>query len=148
MIYEGIGPAGGAAGVMTVSGEPGNIDALAIRRRLGVSRWGVPKRFGDDGWLFTTVVPPHCRIIVTCADHGDDREWVHASICRTDDVPAMPTYADLKLLHGAVFGDGWAYQVFAPPSEHVNIHAYVLHLFGRLDGRPSLPDFTCGTGSI
>jgi hypothetical protein len=60
----------------------------------------------------------------------------------------VPDYADLKLLHTAVFADGWAYQVFAPPVKHVNIHEHVLHLFGRLDGSPVLPDFTCGTGSI
>lgn len=42
----------------------------------------------------------------------------------------------------------WDYQVFAPPSDHVNIHNYALHLFGRLNGKPALPDFTDGTGSI
>jgi hypothetical protein len=38
--------------------------------------------------------------------------------------------------------------VFAPPTDHVNIHEYALHLFGRLDGTPALPDFTAGSGSI
>jgi hypothetical protein len=31
--------------------------------------------------------------------------------------------------------------VFAPPSEHVNIHDHALHLWGRLDGARVLPDF-------
>ena len=50
-------------------------------------------------------------------------------------------------LHAAVFGAGYAYQVFAPPSEHVNIHEFALHLWGRLDGRSALPEFGAG-GSI
>jgi hypothetical protein len=47
-----------------------------------------------------------------------------------------------------VFGDRWAYQVFAPPADHINLHNFALHLWGRLDGKPVLPDFTFGTGSI
>jgi len=83
--------------------------------------------------------------VLSCAPVDDGNDWVHASIASTDQ---LPTYADLKLLHHAVFGDGWAYQVFAPPDDHVNIHEYALHIFGRLDGKPALPDFTNGTGSI
>lgn len=79
------------------------------------------------------------RIIVT-GDHQSDANanWIHASISYTDHIP---DYEDLKLLHAAVFNGGWAYQVFAPPSEHINIHANVLHLFGRVDGARVLPDF-------
>lgn len=84
------------------------------------------------------------RVIVTCAA-ADGHDWVHASIAH----PAQtPDYHDLKLLHRAVFGTGWAYQVFAPPAQHVNIAEHALHLFGRLDGRPVLPDFTYGSGMI
>jgi hypothetical protein len=60
----------------------------------------------------------------------------------------MPDYGDLELMHRAVFGDGWAYQVFTSPADHINIHEYCLHLLGRLDGAPALPDFTYGTGTI
>jgi len=120
-----------------------SINALQIRRVLGRSNWSTPVSFGPDGWR-TQRLDGAASIIVTAADHEGD-EWVHASIARTR---SMPDYDDLKLLHLAVFGDGWAYQVFAPPSDHVNIHEYALHLFGRLDGKPALPDFTDGTGSI
>jgi hypothetical protein len=119
-----------------------NIDALAIRRRLGTG-WRRPEQFGIDGWLFDHVGGAR-RVIVTCAPHDDGHEWVHASISAA----AMPTYDDLVMMHAAVFGDAWAYQVFAPAAEHVNIHERALHLFGRLDGAPVLPDFTMGTGSI
>jgi hypothetical protein len=84
-------------------------------------------------------------LIVTQAP-VDGIEWLHASISWADRVP---TYDELALLHRVVFGRRrWAYQVFAPASEHVNIHEHALHLFGRADGTPALPDFTYGTGSI
>jgi hypothetical protein len=120
-----------------------NLDALAIRRALGQGDWLPPRPMGPDGWSYL-----HRRsdssVIVTCALF-DGVEWLHASISHPD---VMPSYDDLKLLHAAVFGAGWAYQVFAPPADHVNIHQRALHLFGRLDGAAALPDFTMGTGSI
>lgn len=122
---------------------PGSLNALAIRRRLGRENWATPVQFGPDGWRLLHL-NGSSSIILTVAPHEGD-EWVHASIAHADQ---MPTYADLKHLHAAVFEDGWAYQVFAPPSDHVNIHQYALHLWGRLDGKPGLPDFTEGMGSI
>lgn len=116
---------------------------LEIRRRLGRGDWSTPTPFGPDGWRYVELAG-RSSVIVSCAPcDGDD--WVHASIARPD---RMPDYADLTLLHAAVFGDGWAYQVFAPPSDHVNIHERALHLFGKLDGSPALPDFTYGNRSI
>ncbi|TQK29408.1 hypothetical protein [Arthrobacter sp. SLBN-53] len=53
----------------------------------------------------------------------------------------MPTYDELGRLHRAAFGDGYAYQVFAPAAQHVNIHQNALHLWGRADGPPCLPEF-------
>jgi len=114
-----------------------------MRRRLGRGNWSTPRPFGPDGWSCTEL-SGSASVIVSCGPH-DGRDWVHASIARTT---AMPSYADLKLLHHAVFGDGYAYQVFAPADRHVNIHNFALHLFGRLDGAAALPDFTYGTGSI
>jgi hypothetical protein len=121
------------------------LDPLGIRQRLGRKMWSPAHPMGPDGWAYrhTNGVS---SVIVTSAPHGEPvTDWVHASVAHAD---RMPEYDDLKMLHRAVFGDGWAYQVFAPPSEHINIHQFALHLFGRLDGRPVLPDFTDGTGSI
>lgn len=84
-------------------------------------------------------------VIVTCDLYDDGHEWIHASMSGDRQVP---TYEALTLLHQAVFDGGWSYQVFAPPAEHIDIHPHALHLFGRLDGQPALPDFTRGTGSI
>lgn len=120
-----------------------NLNALQIRRRLGRSTWAAPVPFGPDGWRIDQL-DGTARILATVDEYGGV-EWVHASISRID---RIPSYGDLKMLHDAVYRDGWAYQVFAPAAEHVNIHATALHLFGRLDGAPTLPDFTYGTGSI
>lgn len=116
------------------------VDGLQLRRALGRKVWGVPRRNGCCGWVVDegSDAAPLGRVIVT-ADHlSDDVNWIHASISHTD---RLPSYDDLKILHKAVFGEGWAYQVFAPPSEHINIHVHALHLFGRADGARALPDF-------
>lgn len=125
------------------SGMITSLRPLQIRMALGRKTWGPPHPFGD-GW-YIDHLRQRSRIIVT-PDLIDDVEWVHASISHHDHTP---TYEDLKTLHAAVFGpDGWSYQVFAPASENVNIHQHALHLFGRADGLPALPDFTHGSGSI
>lgn len=121
---------------------PTTIDALAIRHRLNRSQWRTPRPFGN-GWAFQHRTE-RLSILVS-PDWHDGVDWTHASIAHTD---RLPTYDELKTLHAAVFNTGWAYQVFAPPADHVNIHSYALHLFGRTDGTPVLPDFTAGTGSI
>lgn len=77
-------------------------------------------------------------VIVSQAEHDGD-EWIHASIAWAD---SMPRYKDLTTLHQSVFGPKLiAYQVFAAASDHVNIHEYALHLWGRADGVNVLPDF-------
>jgi len=120
-----------------------NIDALAIRKRLGRAYWTVPEPFGDDGWSFDTIIQEHGRIIVTASDFTSigapaGQEWLHASISW---MSRMPTYDELTHLHKAVWPNGYAYQVFAPPSQHVNLHSYALHLWGLADGSPILPEF-------
>lgn len=121
-----------------------HIDAIQMRRVLGRDDWYPPEPYGEDGWWIDRR-DGSARIIASCAPAGDGDEWIHASISRRDGIPA---YDDLVLLHRAVFGDGWAYQVFAPPDEHINIHGRCLHLWGRIDGKPALPDFTYGKGTI
>jgi hypothetical protein len=116
----------------------GTIDALRIRQRLGRDAWGVPEGFGPDGWLFESRVA-NGRILVTVAPvPGDDSDWIHASMSWAD---RLPDYDDLVRLHKAVWPDGYAYQVFAPPQDHINIHPNALHLWGRPDGRNELPPF-------
>lgn len=123
---------------------PTTVSALRVRKILGVNEWMAPEPWGPDGWCFGSA--DFTRSIIVSAAWMDGAEWIHTSIAYSDHT-TMPTYADLKLLHAAVFGEGYAYQVFAPPNQNVNIHATALHLWGRSDGKPVLPEFG-GLGTI
>ncbi|QOP66815.1 hypothetical protein SEA_ODYSSEY395_66 [Arthrobacter phage Odyssey395] len=118
-----------------------SINILPIRQRLGRKQWSVPEKFGPDGWMMERY-DDGARIIITRSEMdgipGADGEWVHASISRRD---LIPSYWDLTALHQAVWPDGYAYQVFAPPGQHINIHNHALHLWGRPDGSALLPEF-------
>lgn len=143
------------------------VNILAMRATLGRSEWEVPREFGSSGWSVTRL-DRTASVIVTAFDYveggdesdgrdgagdgaanvtdAEDGEWIHASYCRHDGV--MPSYDELQMLHRAVFGDGWAYQVFAPSERHVNIHGNALHLWGRSDGCAVLPDFVGKSGTV
>jgi hypothetical protein len=113
------------------------VNILEVRRRLGRRKWRPPVRYGPDGWsMFRKDGKAGIRI--TVAPWEDGTEWVHASIAA---VGRTPTYEELLELHRAVFCDGHAYQIFVPETEHINIHATALHLWGRVDGKPELPNF-------
>lgn len=135
-----------AQAIDAVSGEPALpcdpnpvVDGLQLRLILGRKRWGVPEEFGCCGWLVHGIAGGHRSTIrVTGDHHSDSVNWIHASIGQYGH---MPTYEDMQLLHRAVFRKGWAYEVFAPPTDHVNIHNFVRHLWGRADGGRALPDF-------
>lgn len=117
---------------------PSQIPAGRLRRTMGREKWQAPLPFGGDGWKMTRKDFTG-SVIVSVARWEDGNEWVHASLAFSEE---MPTYDDLVLLRAAVWGDdGWAFQVFAPPSDHISIHPYALHLWGRLDGVRSHPDF-------
>lgn len=115
--------------------QPTDLDPLRMRSVLGRKEWGVPTEFGPAGWRIQR--NDGTREILASSAFIDDAEYIHASIAGTE----MPDYEDLALMHRAVFGDGYAYQVFAPPDQHMNIHATALHLWGRVDGRPTMPEF-------
>lgn len=112
------------------------IDALGIRKRLGRGTW-LPPVQGGECWLFDS---KDGRRIIVGYWPFEDQPWIHASISRYR-ASDMPSYADLKEMHAAVFPDGHAYQCFVPPSEHISIRNNVLHLWGRADGQPHLPTF-------
>lgn len=117
-----------------------SVDPLRIRKVLGRKDWLPPEPYGNGWWFDTRDPNNYRRILVTSSTEDDGHEWLHASISYRDrDI--MPTYEDLKLMHRAVFGDRYAFQVFAPAADHVNITHNVLHLWGRADGSSPLPDF-------
>jgi hypothetical protein len=112
-----------------------SVNPLAMRQVLGRKGWLPPEPFGPDGW--SLVRRDRTGSVIVSSAEFDGATWIHASIAGQE----MPTYEDLVQLHAAVFGDGYAYQVFVPPSQHVNIHEHALHLWGRADGRPVTPEF-------
>lgn len=115
---------------------PTTVDILDVRRRLGRNDWHAPIPFGPDGWaLFRRDGSTNVRISVA---EWNGAAWVHASIAADG---RLPTYEELLQLHRAVFKDGFSYQVFAPQPEHISIHATALHLWGRVDRKPELPNF-------
>lgn len=115
-----------------------HIDILRVRKTLGRAQWSAPLRFGSTGWRLD------CRqgdgsIFISSSHHtGIEGIWTHASIAYTSH---MPDYEDMALLHRAVWPDGYAYEVFAPARQHVNIHPFARHLWGRVDGAAALPEF-------
>lgn len=122
---------------MNTTREADVIDAKAISERLGTF-WGKPQPVGEDSWMIDGT---HRRVVVSIDNYSDiDVPWIHASISYRNQA-YMPSYRDLKQLHDAVFGDGHAYQCFVPAADYVNITENVLHLWGRADGLPVLPDF-------
>lgn len=77
------------------------------------------------------------RVLFSVEDHGDGRDWLHASMDRTD---RLPSYNEMKLVKKVFIGDEReAYQIFARADEHVNLRPNCLHLWALLEGR-ALPD--------
>jgi hypothetical protein len=115
------------------------IKPLEIRRKLGRKDWNIPEEWAE-GWRFENKHEVG-RVLVTYWWEGDhySEEWIHASIAFKE---RMPTYEEMKLMHEAVFPKGYAYQVFVPSDKHVTFHEYALHLWGRTDGVPVLPEFS------
>ena len=132
-----------------------SIDGLRLRRVMGRELWRPPIPFGPDGWKMShqddcgdPARTPWASVIVTCSDMpGYDYDIVHASIAYADGV-TMPTYYELDRLHKAVWDEGgYAYQVFIQGTDHVNLHPTALHLWGRLDGKPMLPELAMDFGA-
>lgn len=129
-----------------------HINALRLRAVMGKDEWAMPAPFGSDGWRMLNH-DGTASVIVSFFYWQPDTSskalgdgWIHASMTRPDDVPS---YEDLCRLKRAVWGDrGWAYQYFPPASDHINIHPRALHLWGRTDDQPAMPDFAAIIGSI
>ena len=79
---------------------------------------------------------------LSCKREEDEKRWAHASCSRK---ARMPSYDDLALVKRVFIGPGrFAYQVFAPASEHYSLHPFCLHLWACIDAGERgamLPDF-------
>lgn len=128
---------------LTLADVP-QLQPLEIRRRLGRKEWGTPE-VGGDGIKMIRYDQAR-SIIVSVSDNYPDNfgdvPWIHASICSHPSGASVPAYEELAALRAAVWGEqGWAFQVFAPPAQHIDIRANALHLWGRADGARVHPDF-------
>lgn len=118
-------------------------DEVEQRRPMAPHAWDrVQRTLDGEGWISNA---RKLRMIWSVALEDDSHPWIHASVSRRD---RLPTYDEMMTIRRWVFGpDRWAYQVHPPDSgPHVNLRE-VLHLWGRLDGTPQLPEFSAVTST-
>src|SRR4051812_14640431 len=102
--------------------------------------WELVERWGDGYALRQK--SGGLRVLIDCAPKADGAEWLHVSVSRKH---WTPTHADMALVKQDFIGDDrYAYSVWAPKSRHVNIHAFCLHLWARMDNEDGqvLPEFS------
>lgn len=130
---------GAVDGILRPGLDPATVNGLRLRKIMGRHAWRAPQRYGTDGWRMSRHDQTGTVIVSSFPWPGDPQPWTHASVAYNDH---LPTHRDLVQLHHAVWGEtGWSYQMFAPTNDHVNIHEHALHLWGRADGTPVLPNF-------
>lgn len=77
------------------------------------------------------------RVILSVGLERDGQLWAHVSIVRED---RFPTWLELEEIRRLFLGpEQVAFQIHAPASQHVNIHAMCLHLWAPLERNP-IPD--------
>jgi hypothetical protein len=119
--------------------------------------WSVIQLTPAGGWFKRSSL----QVGLSVQRYGSSDVWVHVSVCGrkgNTDGPHdprhassyyLPSFDDLKRVkHDFVGEDRWAYQVFPSSKDYVNHQPYVLHLYALMDGKPALPDFTMGLGTI
>ncbi len=81
------------------------------------------------------------RVLVDCEFKPDGKPWLHVSYSRKD---WIPSHADTCLIKADFIGDRYAYAVFPPASQYVNIHEKCLHLWACMEGDDGrmLPEFS------
>jgi hypothetical protein len=99
-----------------------------------VDRWGEGYRLSQkNGGL---------RVIVDQEIKADGCRWLHVSVSRKS---WTPTHEDMVLVkHDFIGEDRYAYSIWPPREQYVNIHKHCLHLWARIDqadGRV-LPEFS------
>lgn len=82
---------------------------------------------GDEGGVFELPYPANPSVQLRCiASTGEG--WDHVSVSLN--LPRCPTWAELEHVKRTFFRDDeTAMQLHMPPSDHISIHPYVLHLW-------------------
>lgn len=88
------------------------------------------------------------NVIVSVMREEDEQRWLHVSLAYKT---RLPSWDDIKMVKSIFIGDNrFAYQVFPPVDQYVNLHPFVLHLWSCVDVEAGavLPDFRGGGNSI
>ena len=131
---------------VTPVGELHPLDAGLIEIGAPISGLSFPP---SGGWRITRPWglgyalqhPNGLRVIIDCSQKDDDRWWVHISVSFAKRTPG---HADMAMVKRDFLGDRYAYAVWPPREEYVNIHPHCLHLWALIDdgnGR-ALPEFS------
>ena len=99
--------------------------------------WELLQRWGE-GYALQSV---GLRVIVDCEIKADGSPWLHVSASRKN---WTPTHEDMCRVKQDFIGPGrYAYAVFPPVEQYVNIHPHCLHLWARMEGDGRvLPEFS------
>lgn len=120
-----------------------------FHQNLTAPQWiKISQGMDGDAWMRGVV-----KIIWSLAIEADEQPWLHVSVSRArrpEEPIILPSYFDMQRAKNIVVGkERFAYSVWAPTAEHVNLNPGVLHLFAPMGeaGLP-LPDFTRGLATI
>lgn len=108
--------------------------------------WEVLQAWGEDGFALRER-GGGLRVLIDCEEKLDGNRWIHVSFSRKD---WTPNHADTVKVKEAFIGDRYAYVVYPPKSEYVNIHAHCLHLWSRWgdDNGQVLPEFSANSQEL
>lgn len=102
-----------------------------------------PKDWRHIGWWgdgHTFAHKSGLRLIIDCEEKADGRKWLHISVSRKN---WNPSHDDMCLVKRAFIGDRYAYAVYPPSENYVNIHTHCLHLWALAEGDGRvLPEFS------
>ncbi|HWP32639.1 MAG TPA: hypothetical protein VNL97_02720 [Solirubrobacterales bacterium] len=129
--------------------EASIVDESVVRAAMArvPPSWSVIKMELGTGWFRRGSL----QVAYSVQRYGGSDIWVHASVCGRSGAGGyyLPTFEELKRVKNDFIGeDRWAYQAFPSSKDYVNHNPYVLHLYALIDGKPALPDFTMGLGTI
>ena len=112
-------------------------------------------RFPPEGWLLIqswgdgyALQKGSLRVIIDCEKKNDGNYWLHVSASKKDWTPSHDEMASIKKDFIGV--RRYTYSVWAPETEHVNIHPHCLHLWCKIDADDSrvLPEFSAEVPGI
>jgi hypothetical protein len=115
-------------------------EAIRVQFPRPAERWAFkgyvewPHGSGNKaGTVWTHRLIPHLNVLRSLSTTGDGTKWVHVSVAHPK---RLPTWEELSKAKNDFIGeDREAYQVLASNEDHINAHAYCLHLWAPLDGQ-------------